>query len=147
VTLLKRDAPAAGAGGRGGRGGRGRRREVVQPDAAIMITTAGGQEGGAESGPQARLAHGSGRRGDECRGCDANGRLLAPPAISIQPTSAIHVQPTPASPPMVFADGTAFMVDGTADALAAIPESHRAEVQQHLIMLQRLAASALGGAA
>jgi hypothetical protein len=44
VTLLRRDAPAAGAGGRGGgRGrGRGRRREVVQPDAAIMITTAGG---------------------------------------------------------------------------------------------------------
>jgi len=41
VTLLKRDAPAgAGAGPAKGRG-RGRRREVVQPDAAIMITTAG----------------------------------------------------------------------------------------------------------
>jgi hypothetical protein len=39
------------------------------------------------------------------------------------------------------------MVDGSADALAAIPETHRAEVQQHLVMLQRLAASALGTAA
>jgi len=36
------------------------------------------------------------------------------------------------------------MVDGTAGALAAIPETHRAEVQSQLVMLQRLAASALG---
>jgi hypothetical protein len=36
------------------------------------------------------------------------------------------------------------MVDGSADALAAIPDSHRSEVQGQLVMLQRLAASALG---
>ncbi|GBF94573.1 hypothetical protein Rsub_06688 [Raphidocelis subcapitata] len=82
VTLLKREAPAVAAGAAAARGrGRGRRREVVQPDAAIMITTG---------------------------------------------------------------DGHSFMVDGSADALAAIPESHRSEVQQQLVMLQRLAASALG---
>jgi hypothetical protein len=39
------------------------------------------------------------------------------------------------------------MVDGSADVLAAIPESHRSEVQRQLVMLQRLAASALGVAA
>lgn len=39
------------------------------------------------------------------------------------------------------------MVDGTAECLAKIPDSHRAEVQQHLVMLQRLAASALGAGA
>lgn len=44
-------------------------------------------------------------------------------------------------------DGQSFMVDGSADVLAAIPESHRSEVQRQLVMLQRLAASALGVAA
>lgn len=36
------------------------------------------------------------------------------------------------------------MVDGSAGSLAAIPDTHRAEVQQQLVTLQRLAASVLG---
>jgi hypothetical protein len=43
-----------------------------------------------------------------------------------------------------MSDGQSFMVDGSAGALGTIPDSHRGEVQQQLVMLQRLAATALG---